>query len=1015
MKTSRRKFIKIGSVAAASIPLLNLESKAELFVEPTPKYPVVSGLEKGFLSPPQATKSACYWWWFNARVDKEGITRDLTEFREKGIAEVVMINSAGGLSGVPYPAGVPFLGEEWKELYRFAMKEAKRVGIDVGINLCSGWSMGGPWIKPENSCRWYLQSQLTVTGPQKFATQLPLPNPRDRYNNVFNPPGYKDYIDLPLDKLDYRDTAVVAFPVTDEINNQITGERSFVLPAKNNHRDATSWSRASDSIGPTLYPWQNHPADKPIPVSQVIDLTAKFSKDGTLNWDVPPGKWVIVRTGHRMTGSKVMVAQPEGDGLSIDWFDHKSVEIQFENLGKVFIEEAAKVGAKPKYFCDDSFEDGFPNWTANIVAFFKKYRGYDPVPYMPALLGYIIGSAEVSDRFLHDYRKTLADCMADEHYKRFADLCHEQGILMQNESAGPSRSSTVSIDGLKNLGRSDFPMGEFWLGINHDKEGGLSEDLSFGATRIVGGADGQNLTTKMVATASHIYGKETASAEAFTSYRHWVDAPGTLKQALDRAFCEGINRIALHTSTASKPSDGKPGYEYGAGTHFNPNVTWWEKSGAFFKYVARCQYLLRSGKFVADVLYYNGDWAPNLVDVKKINPDLGSGYDYDVCNEEVLLTRLSVKNGRLVLPDGMSYRILVLPDTKRMPLAVLKKLKELVKGGATISGVKPIMDTGLRNYPLCDQEIRQIATELWGKIDDKNKVNHYGSGRVFTGVTTRNLLLKDGVTPDFRFTGSTNFIDFIHRTTKEAEVYFLTNRHNNKAKTEVTFRIKGRRPQLWDAVSGAIMKAPKYESHNEGVSLSLEFDAFQSVFVVFPKDASALPKTNDCLLFQNKSSLSALQELNGAWQVNFDTKWGGPEKVTFEILQDWSLSTDERIKYYSGKALYTKTFDLNKPVQKGQRLFIDLGIVKDIAGVKLNGKDLGTVWTTPWMLEITTEVKPTANLLEIEVINQWPNRLIGDVALPVEKRLTNTNIVFKKTDKLLPSGLLGPVSLKVTS
>ncbi|RYZ81914.1 MAG: glycosyl transferase family 2, partial [Proteobacteria bacterium] len=475
---------------------------------------------------------------------------DLEEFKKKGICEVAMINSAGGLSGVPYPPGVPFLSEEWKELYRFAMQEAKRVGIEVGINLCSGWSMGGPWIKPEFSGRWYLQSKLNVDGPQKFSGPLPLPNPRDRYDHVFNPPGYKEYIDLPLEKLDYRDTAVVAIQITDEVNNKITGERLHVLPAKNNHRDATSWSRATDSAGPTLYPWVNKPTDRPIPVSKVVDLTANFSKDGTLNWNVPPGKWTIIRTGHRMTGSKVMVAQPEGDGLSIDWFDHKSVEIQFENLGKIFLEEAAKVGAKPKYFCDDSFEDGFPNWTANILQFFKKYRGYDPLPYLPALLGYNIGSAEISDRFLHDYRKTLADCMADEHYKRFAELCHAQGILMQNESAGPSRSSTVSIDGLKNLGRSDFPMGEFWLGINHDKEGGLSEDLSFGLTRILGGADGQNLTTKMVASASHIYGKETASAEAFTSYRHWADAPGHLKQSLDRAFCEGINRIAIHTSTA---------------------------------------------------------------------------------------------------------------------------------------------------------------------------------------------------------------------------------------------------------------------------------------------------------------------------------------------------------------------------------------------------------------------------------------------------------------------------------
>ncbi len=418
---------------------------------------------------------------------------------------------------------------------------------------------------------------------------------------------------------------------------------------------------------------------------------------------------------------------------------------------------------------------------------------------------------------------------------------------------------------------------------------------------------------------------------------------------------------------------------------------------------------------MADVLYYNGDWAPNLVDVKKINPDLGSGYDYDVCNEEVLLTRLSVKNGKIVMPDGMSYRILVLPDSKRIPLPVLRKLKDLVKAGATISGIKPIMDTGLKNYPLCDQEIRKVGNELWGKADGvKEKLNHYGAGRVFEGVPTRDILLRDGVNPDFTFTGSTNFIDFIHRTTKDAEVYFLTNRHHNIAKTAVSFRIKDRKPQLWDAVSGTIMKAPIYQTKGNTVSMALEFDPFQSVFVVFPKNDLTFAKENDGLLFQDKSSLGALQEINGDWEVNFDIKWGGPERVIFNKLEDWSLSTDERIKYYSGKALYSKKFNLNNPIQKGERIFIDLGIVKDIAGVKLNDKDLGTVWTKPWLVEVTNEIKASNNLLEIEVINQWPNRLIGDAALPIEKRLTNTNIVFKKTDKLLPSGLLGPVILKVS-
>ncbi|MDQ7947503.1 MAG: glycosyl hydrolase [Pedobacter sp.] len=1010
METSRRKFIKISSIAAANLPLVKLEGKAAVLIGD--QSAASSTLETNFYAPPQYSKSACYWWWFNARVDHEGITRDLEEFRKKGISEVVMINSSGGLSGVPYPAGVPFLSDAWKELYRFAMKEAKRIGIEVGINLCSGWSMGGPWIKPENASRWYLQSKLEVDGPKQLNEALPLPNPRDRYDHVFNPPGFKDYIDLPLDQLDYQDTAVVAFQLTDPQHNQILDGRANVLPAKNNHRDATSWSRASDSVGGTIFPWQNLPADRPIPVSKVIDLSDKV-KNGHLTWEVPAGKWVIVRTGHRMTGSKVMVAQPEGDGLSVDWFDHKGVDIQFKNLGKVFLEEAAKVGNKPKYFCDDSFEDGFPNWTANILNYFKQYRGYDATPYLPALMGYNIGSAEISDRFMHDYRKTLGDCMAEQHYKHFADLCHANGLKMQNESAGPSRSSTVSIDGLKNLGRSDFPMGEFWLGISHDKEGGLSEELSFGTTRIVGGADGQNINTKMVASASHIYGKATASAEAFTSYRHWSDAPGNLKQALDRAFCEGINRIALHTSTASRPSDGKPGYEYGAGTHFNPNVTWWEKSNAFFDYVARCQYLLRSGKFHADVLYYNGDNVPNLVDVKKIHPDLGSGYDYDVCNEEVLLTRLSVKNGKIVLPDGMSYRILVLPNTERMPVAVLKKLKQLVSSGATVVGPRPIMDSGLKNYPICDQEIRKLAAELWGKVDGRaTKLNHYGAGRVFMGVSTRNILLNDGIEPDFRFSGKENFIDFIHRTTAGAEIYFLTNRHRETVETTATFRCRGRKPELWDAVTGSMMKAPQYRETAKGTSLALAFEGFQSVFVVFPKNSGKTVLSKNEFLFQNKDTLTPLKTLTGPWEVQFDPKWGGPASVNFDTLLDWSKSGDERIKFYAGKAKYLKTFDYGSlPAQ--QQVFLNLGVVKDIASVKLNGKDLGIIWTKPWQVELTKYLKQTDNLLEIEVINQWPNRLIGDAALPVEQRLTNTNIVFKKTDPLLPSGLIGPVTLLV--
>jgi hypothetical protein len=960
----------------------------------------------GFLNPPGQMRSSCYWWWFNGLVDKEGITRDLEEFRAKGMGEVLLVNSAGGLGGVPFPQGARLFSDEWKELYRHAMKEAKRLNIEVGINLSSGWCMGGPWITPENSGRWYLQSELEVQGPGKFSGKLPLPGNRDGYDKVFNPPGYKDYIDLPLEKLDYRDTAVVAFLNRDKQAGRISGGRVEVLDAKTNRRDASNFALAVNIMNPTRIPWQNEPADQPVPLSGVIDLTSKMTKDGYLEWDVPEGNWTIVRTGHRMTGSRLMIAQPEADGLSIDWFDRKGVEIQFENFGKILIEEAAKVGTKPKYFCDDSFEDGFPNWTGKILEKFRYYRGYDATPYLPVLRGYIIESAEVSDRFLTDYRKTIADCMADEHYRRFAELCHEQGMLVQNEAAGPSRSGTICLDGLKNLGRSDMPMGEFWLGPNHEDQSTLTDDKPYGVSRL---DFSQNKVTKMTASAAHIYGKKTASAEAFTTMRHWLDYPGSLKQALDRAYCEGINRIAIHTSTTTRPRDGKPGYEYGAGTHFNPNVTWWEKSGPFFDYIARCQYLLQSGKFVADVLYYNGDSAPNLVEQKHTDPALGKGYDYDVCNEEVLLTRLRVKDKRIVLPDGMSYRILVLPELTRMPLPVIKKIRELVKNGATVIGPKPQTDSGLKDYPRCDQELKRIADELWGNAGGENiKMNRFGKGRIYTGETIRNVLLQDGIRPDFEYTGEDVWIDFIHRTTPEAEIYFITNRKKEQAGTECLFRVSGRKPEFWDAVSGTVSQ-PRYQEIDGRISVPVNLAEFQSVFVVFPRESNAPAKPDRAWLWQDTSALASIQEIRGSWTVNFDPAWGGPEKVVFPKLEDWSAHSDKRIRYYSGKAVYTIKFDLDQRYGEKQALFLDLGIVKNIAEVTLNGKELGIVWTSPWRVEITEAVKETGNELEIEVINLWPNRLIGDAALPPEKRLTNTNIEFKADTPLLPSGLLGPV------
>lgn len=1003
MNINRRKFIGSSSLAVIGAAVFRPAGLAAI-LKPAEGSAEWTRLKDNFLNPPAATKAGCYWWWFNGLLNKEGITRDLEEFKKQGIGTVLLINTKGGLQGVDMPQGAKMLSPEWRELNRHAMQEASRLNIEVGVNLSSGWCMGGPWITPEHSGRWLLQSRLTVTGPQRFSGELPLPGNRDGYDNVFNPPGFKNYIDLPLSQLDYRDTAIVAVP--DHEGAYFSAERAGeVLSAKTNRKDASSHAKVADVLAPTLVRWKNLDTDNPVPVNQVIDLTQNFTPDGKLVWDVPPGKWTIIRTGHRMTGSKLLIAQPEVNGLSVDWFAKEGVDLQFENLGKIFLEDVKGLRNNPlKFFHDDSFEDGFPNWTEKILEQFKNYRGYDPTPYLPVFAGMIIGSAEVSDRFLHDYRKTVADCMADMHYKHFADLCHKNGLLVQNEAAGPSRSGSICMDGLKNLGRSDHPMGEFWLGPKHDEEGGLSDALPYGKTRL---ENGQNKVTKMAASAAHIYGKKTVSAEAFTSHRHWLDYPSSLKQALDRAFCEGVNRIFIHTSTATRPEDGKPGYEYGAGTHFNPNVTWWDKSSGFLDYVGRSQNLLRQGLFVADVLYYNGDWAPNIVEPKHADPSLGKGYDYDVCNEEVLLTRVSCKNGKLILPDGMSYRILVLPESDRMSLEVIRKLKELVKQGACISGPKPVQVSGLRDFPQCDTELKNIGDQLWGKIDGKNiKLNNFGAGRVFFGETIKNILTADGVLPDFVCArDAENAIDFIHRSTPAAELYFIANKYKEPVKSTCSFRIKGRYPEIWDPVSGKINAKVAFEMKNDRIDIPLSFDAFQSYFIVFPKVQSAgagKAKANHLVL-------EPLKELAGSWTVEFDPEWGGPSSIEFPVLQDWSKHPDERVKYYSGKALYHKTFRTDS---LDKRLFLDLGLVSGIADVTLNGKKLGIVWTAPWQIDLSPAVKKGVNKLEIEVINLWPNRLIGDAALPPEKRLTHTNIIFKSSDKLLPSGLMGPVIIK---
>ena len=405
---------------------------------------------------------------------------------------------------------------------------------------------------------------------------------------------------------------------------------------------------------------------------------------------------------------------------------------------------------------------------------------------------------------------------------------------------------------------------------------------------------------------------------------------------------------------------------------------------------------------------------------KHIDPSLGTGYDCDYCNTEVLLTRMSVKNGRIVLPDGMSYRVLSLSPVDIMSPQVVKMIGKLVKAGATVIGQKPVHSNSLTGYPDCDVEVRQVANQLWGDCDGENvKERKVGKGRIIWGMTLREILLADGVKPDFEYGSIENdaSMDFIHRSVNEMEIYFVSNRNNRWEKQiNCTFRVSGKQPEIWDPVNGEIREAKAFVQADGRTTLPLEFTPYGSTFIVFRKPISSDISVSDS---QNYSELIETQKITGPWTVSFNPAWGGPKSIQFEELISWTKRQEDGIKYYSGTATYTKRFDLNAEASKTKsKIILDLGNVKNIATVRLNGKNTSVLWTTPWRVDITAAVKPEDNVLEIDVVNVWANRVIGDLGLPKERRLTRTHDEFRfdfisKNSPIRESGLLGPVTLKV--
>ena len=732
------------------------------------------------------------------------------------------------------------------------------------------------------------------------------------------------------------------------------------------------------------------PSSSIIQGSDVVDLTSKMDKDGKLIWDVPTGRWTILRLGYSLTGAKNRPAVPAGLGYEVDKLSPKYLTEYVRGYTDPLAKSLGPLyGKSLRYVLLDSWEAGTQNWTDEMIGEFQKRRGYDPTPYLPALAGRVVESAEVSDRFLWDFRRTLADMFAANHYGVATDFLHRQGLHTYGEAAGVSLE--IPEDTLLNKKNVDIPMGEFWMRDLHPPAMYYQD---------VRGA----------ASAAHVYGKRIVATESFTGGGY--ESPYTLKKTADYWFAQGVNRIIFHTS-AHQPLDTKPGNTM-VGTHINRNITWAEQGEGFMTYLARNSFMLQQGLAVADLAYLLNEGAPSTMPFwgAGLKPAPPEGYDYDYINADVLLTRMSVDaDGRLTLPDGMSYRVLVLPETDRMTLPVLRKLRELVAGGATVLGPRPVKSPSLAGYPQADAELQTISNELWGDTDGISRTKHvFGKGQVVWGQPLAEVLAGLRVAKDVECSRALDAsVPWIHRRAGAADIYFVVNRSDRPQEIDVRFRVSGKEAELWHSDTGVIEPA-SYISADGRTTVPLNLAARESVFVVFRRAAAtptrSLPNAN----------VTTLASVDGPWAISFPPNFGAPPKIQLAQLESWTANAVDGVKYFSGTATYTKTIQAQRAwFRPGAHILLDLGMVNDLAEVSINGKTLGELWKAPFTVDVTQALKPGSNQLEIKVTNEWTNRLIGDRSAPADKKILSAPPsppgAPSPPPPLVTSGLLGPVRI----
>ena len=1191
-------------------------------------------LEKGFRAPPNSAKPHTWYHMMNGNVTKEGITCDFEALARAGVGGVQMFDAG---CAIP-PGDLDFNSPAWFDMFKHAAAEARRLGLEICIPNCSGWSSsGGPWNMPSNGMKQVVFTETAVKGPVAFRGKLP----RTEKDNGF-----------------YEDIAVLAFPTPPADLVRFPGVKSDISGMTATVSSETPFTAQGISYRLSFKPVRSASANVKVDVSQdgktftrlesfttrlaksrvpdlslryrpfekpvtarairftftsnhpikveemrpeaklriyeiksksfgdrgaihrdatvatdaqrvrgdgIVDLTSRLSPDGTLAWDAPAGDWTVLRLGYVCNGRCNHPASAHGKGLEVDKLSASAMDYHFgqyvaricRHLGPL----AGDVASGFNNILVDSYEVGCQNWTQGFDKTFEKRTGYPILRWLPVLAGHVVDSVDASERFLEDFRRVIADLFAENYAGRLAELCHRHGLKLSLEPYGNGPS-----DDLQYGQDADIPMAEFWSQA--------SSGDHFAATR----------NSRHAAHLAHVWGRRYAATESFTARPdnggRWRTTPFTIKAQGDRVYADGINRIIYHRFT-HQPWPGNqylPGMTMGRwGMHLDRTQTWWEFAGDLFKYQARCQWMLQEGRFVADVLYFCGEQSPNGggynegTDVDSNEMKLPYGYDWDICATKAM-EMLKVEKGRVVVPGGVSYALLVLPPRDTMSERMLATVERLLDAGAKVCCLrKPERAPGLVGYPAADGRVRSRADKVWAK-----------------GVMTcrpAEALEKLGVTPDFSSseTDPQTGAVYIHRCNATADWYFVALNNTFSKSFEASFRITGRQPEIWDAEKGTITDAPQWRVEKGRTVVTLTFPPSGSAFVLFRRPAAGdhavkvdvqvnrrqdpvlvtpshtlgiekaiygvLPapdskengltrdfthalaalvkggeisavinnrlaggdpayrqhkqarityvydgvrktvtlkehatfqipsnarkndpapdwewRGNDILAWQPLTATlttasgatrrltaapSSAIGVNGSWRVTFPVDWytGGTAKrtVEFPALATWSTHSDPDIRYFSGTATYTKRVSY-APTKAGVRTILDLGEVKNFAEVTVNGKTFPVLWKPPYRVDITDalDAKADAFELEVKVTNLWPNRLIGDDALPPDcewkgvvrngvkeigvkeipqwvkdgKRSPTGRHTFttwrhwSKDESLLPSGLLGPVFIR---